>query len=142
MTRLGLSLDFAAFRSWGRAWLQVGDAFQHRSSIGSQRMLVLVDHVLVERLGIGGFRVTTLRFLRTYAVRLIVCFTPDLAWLNVIAKGLYQRHIGHRMRPDVIGAPAVLLYLIHGGALVDLTSGSFRSAVVDSPAMLSARSWP
>jgi uncharacterized membrane protein len=42
----------------------------------------------------------------------------DLLWLGVVARGFYQRQLGHLMRPDVRWAPAVLFYLIYVAALV------------------------
>lgn len=61
---------------------------------------------------------TTLAFLRMYTVGVVVCFAADLVWLGVVAKGFYQRQIGHLMRPDVQWAPAVLFYLVYVAALV------------------------
>jgi len=62
--------------------------------------------------------VTTISFLKMYAVGVVACFAVDLVWLGVVAKGFYQRQIGHLMRPDVQWAPAVLFYLIYVAALV------------------------
>jgi uncharacterized membrane protein len=61
---------------------------------------------------------TTLRFLKLYGLGAIVCFGLDLIWLGVVAKGFYQRELGHLMRPDVRWVPAVLFYLIYVAALV------------------------
>ena len=61
---------------------------------------------------------TVLSFLRMYGVGVVVCFGLDLVWLGVVAKGFYQRQIGHLMRPDVQWVPAVLFYLIYVAALV------------------------
>lgn len=57
-------------------------------------------------------------FLKMYAVGVTACFVVDLLWLGVVAKGFYQRQLGHLMRPDVQWAPAVLFYLIYVAALV------------------------
>jgi uncharacterized membrane protein len=46
------------------------------------------------------------------------CFAVDLVWLGAVAKGFYQRQIGHLMRPDVQWVPAVLFYLVYVAALV------------------------
>jgi len=62
--------------------------------------------------------VTVPSFLRMYGLGLVVCFGLDLVWLGVVAKGFYQRQIGHLMRPDVQWMPAVLFYLIYVAALV------------------------
>jgi len=61
---------------------------------------------------------TTIGFLRMYAVGVVSCFGIDLVWLGVVAKGFYQRQMGHLMRPDVQWAPAALFYLVYVAALV------------------------
>jgi uncharacterized membrane protein len=61
---------------------------------------------------------TKLEFLRLYAIGVVVCFAVDLVWLGLVAKGFYQRQLGHLMRPDVQWGPAVLFYLIYVAALV------------------------
>jgi uncharacterized membrane protein len=48
----------------------------------------------------------------------VVCFAVDLVWLGLVAKGFYQRQLGHLMRPYVQWGPAVLFYLIYVAALV------------------------
>jgi uncharacterized membrane protein len=62
--------------------------------------------------------VTALAFLKVYAVGVGVCFAVDLVWLGVVARGFYQRQLGHLLRPDVQWLPAVLFYLIYVAALV------------------------
>ncbi|MBM4194882.1 MAG: DUF2177 family protein [Gemmatimonadetes bacterium] len=61
---------------------------------------------------------TTITFLKMYAVGVVTCFAMDLLWLGVVAKGFYQRQIGHLMRPDVQWVPAVSFYLLYVAALV------------------------
>jgi len=61
---------------------------------------------------------TTTQFLRLYAVGVLACFVTDLVWLGVVARGFYQRHIGHLMRSEVQWIPAVSFYLIYVAALV------------------------
>jgi uncharacterized membrane protein len=61
---------------------------------------------------------TTLDFLKMYAVGVVTCFAVDLVWLGVVAKGFYQRQLGQLMRPDVQWLPAVMFYLIYVAALV------------------------
>ncbi len=61
---------------------------------------------------------TTIDFLRMYAVGVVSCFAADLVWLGLVANGFYRRQIGHLMRPDVQWAPAVLFYLLYVAALV------------------------
>lgn len=57
-------------------------------------------------------------FLKMYGVGVVTCFAVDLVWLGVVAKGFYQRELGHLMRSDVQWVPAVLFYLIYVAALV------------------------
>jgi len=59
-----------------------------------------------------------MRFLKMYGVGMVTCFVLDLAWLGVVARGFYERRLGHLMRPDVQWLPAVLFYLIYVAALV------------------------
>lgn len=58
------------------------------------------------------------QFLKLYAVGAAVLFGLDILWLGVIARGFYQRQIGHLMRPDVQVIPAVLFYAIYVAAIV------------------------
>jgi uncharacterized membrane protein len=66
---------------------------------------------------------TTLSFLKMYAVGIVTFFALDLLWLGVVAKGFYQRRMGHLMRPDVQWVPAVLFYLLFVAALVVFVAG-------------------
>lgn len=66
---------------------------------------------------------TTLSFLKMYAVGIVTFFALDLLWLGVVAKGFYQRRMGHLMRPDVQWLPAVLFYLLFVAALVVFVAG-------------------
>lgn len=61
---------------------------------------------------------TAVSFLKMYTVGVVTCFAIDLVWLGVVAKGFYQRQLGHLMRPDVLWLPAVLFYLLYVAALV------------------------
>jgi|TARA_B100001013_G_scaffold280121_1_gene180158 uncharacterized membrane protein len=49
---------------------------------------------------------------KLYALTALVFFAVDLLWLGVVAKGFYQEHLGHLMRPDVIWGAALLFYSI------------------------------
>lgn len=66
---------------------------------------------------------TTLDFLKMYAVGVVSFFALDLVWLGVLAKGFYQRQMGPLMRPDVQWLPAVLFYLVYVAALVVFVAG-------------------
>ncbi|HCX65486.1 MAG TPA: DUF2177 domain-containing protein [Eubacteriaceae bacterium] len=47
-----------------------------------------------------------------YLVALVVFFAVDLVWLGLIAKDLYQKHLGFIMSPKVNWAAAIIFYLI------------------------------
>ena len=56
---------------------------------------------------------------KLYALTALVFFAVDLLWLGVVAKGFYQEHLGHLMRPDVIWGAAPFFYSIFiAGVLV------------------------
>ncbi len=63
---------------------------------------------------------TSIPFLKVYAVALGVFLALDLIWLGVVAKGFYQEQLGYLMRPDVRMGAAVLFYLIYVVAVVVL----------------------
>jgi uncharacterized membrane protein len=47
-----------------------------------------------------------------YLITLAVFFLIDMAWLGLVAKGFYRRHLGPLMSPKVNWAAAVLFYLL------------------------------
>jgi uncharacterized membrane protein len=61
---------------------------------------------------------TMFAFAKLYLVGLVVGLGLDLLWLGVVARGFYQRQLGHLLRPDVQWLPAVLFYLIYVAALI------------------------
>jgi uncharacterized membrane protein len=67
--------------------------------------------------------VTALGFLKMYGVGVVTCFAIDVLWLGVLAKGFYQRQMGHLMRPDVQWLPGVAFYLLYVAALVVFVAG-------------------
>ena len=66
----------------------------------------------------GQGTVNLASFLKLYVASLVVCFSVDLLWLGVFAKGFYDRQMGHLLRADVQWVPAVLFYLIYVAALI------------------------
>ena len=56
--------------------------------------------------------------LKLYLVSLVVCFSVDILWLGVFARGFYDGQLGHLLRADVQWVPAVLFYLIYVAALI------------------------
>ncbi len=59
-------------------------------------------------------------FLKLYLATFAAFMAIDLAWLGGVAKGFYQRQMGHLMRADVQWGPAVLFYLIYVAAIIIL----------------------
>ena len=51
---------------------------------------------------------TVTGFFKLYGVALIAFFVLDLLWLGVVARGFYQTHMGHLMKPSVNWAAAVI----------------------------------
>ena len=56
--------------------------------------------------------VTPMKTLFVYLITVPIFFVIDLAWLGVIAKGFYQKHLGYLMRPQINWAAAILFYLL------------------------------
>ena len=63
---------------------------------------------------------TAAGFFKLYGVALITFFVMDLLWLGVVARGFYQTHMGHLMKPSVNWAAAVAFYLLFLVGLVVL----------------------
>jgi uncharacterized membrane protein len=63
---------------------------------------------------------TVAGFFKLYGVALITFFAMDLLWLGVVARGFYQTHMGHLMKPSVNWAAAVAFYLLFLVGLVVL----------------------
>ncbi len=58
--------------------------------------------------------------LKLYPAMLATFLALDVAWLGVVARGLYQRQMGHLMRPQANWGAAVPFYLIYVGAILVL----------------------
>ena len=82
--------------------------------------------------------------LKLYPAMLAAFLALDVAWLGIVARGLYQRQMGHLMRPQANWGAAVPFYLIYVGAILVLCvlpaveKGSLPRVVI-SPAMLATR---
>ncbi len=78
---------------------------------------------------------TTVQFLKLFALTAVVFFAIDLVWLGVVAAQFYQRHLGSLLAPQVRWVPAVLFYLVFiTGVLVfavlpGLSAGSLARAL-------------
>jgi uncharacterized membrane protein len=59
-----------------------------------------------------------LTFLKLYGISFIIFFAIDLFWLGIVAKNIYQRYLGHLLRPDVNWVAAIVFYLLFIGGLV------------------------
>jgi uncharacterized membrane protein len=55
---------------------------------------------------------SVINFVKLYLIAVPIFFIIDLTWLGVIAKDLYQKHMGHLMRPMPNWPVAVLFYLL------------------------------
>ncbi len=58
------------------------------------------------------------RLALVYAVTVPVFFAIDLAWLGVIAKDFYRRHLGHLLSSQVNWPTAILFYLVFIAGIV------------------------
>ncbi|MDD8015824.1 MAG: DUF2177 family protein [Acidobacteriota bacterium] len=54
----------------------------------------------------------TRRYLFLYLITLAVFFLIDMAWLGIVAKDFYRRHIGWMLDPKVKWPAAVVFYLL------------------------------
>ena len=54
-----------------------------------------------------------LYYLKLYLLTIPVFFAIDLVWLGVIAKGLYQKNLGHLLSPAINWPAAITFYLIY-----------------------------
>jgi uncharacterized membrane protein len=53
-----------------------------------------------------------INFLKIYAIAVPIFFLVDMLWLGVVAKGIYQKYIGHLMRPSPNWPVAIVFYLL------------------------------
>lgn len=102
-----------------------------------------------------------LYYLKLYLLTVPVFFAIDLVWLGVIAKGLYQKNLGHLLSPTVNWPAAFAFYLIYIGgillfavkpALADQTLakaviwgalfGFFTYATYDLTNLATLKDWP
>lgn len=59
-------------------------------------------------------------YLKLYAACTAAFFALDIAWLGFIAKGFYQRQMGHLLADETKWGAAVAFYLIYVAAIVIL----------------------
>ncbi len=53
-----------------------------------------------------------LSFAKMYLVTVPIFFLIDLVWLGVIAKDIYQKYMGHLMRPTPNWTASIVFYLL------------------------------
>lgn len=63
---------------------------------------------------------TSARFIRLYAIAVLVMLPVDVLWLGVVARGFYADQMGHLTRPDTQWLPALAFYLVYAAAVVTL----------------------
>lgn len=59
-----------------------------------------------------------MNFIRAFGVTAVTMFVLDIAWLGLVAKGLYAREMGTLLRPDIQWVPALLFYTLYVAAAV------------------------
>jgi len=57
-------------------------------------------------------------FLKLYLIALPILVVLDMAWLGLVAKNFYAKHIGFLLRPDFNLLPGVIFYLLYLVGLV------------------------
>ena len=57
------------------------------------------------------------KYLLSYVLTLIVFLIIDLTWLGVIAKGIYQRQLGHLMSEQINWLAAIAFYFLFVGGV-------------------------
>lgn len=72
-------------------------------------------------------------FIKLYLIAVPIFFVIDLVWLGVVAKGVYQKLIGHLMRPTPNWPVAVVFYLIF---IVGLVIYAINPAIKNSSWMI------
>ena len=53
-----------------------------------------------------------MNFIKIYLIAVPIFFLIDLTWLGLIAKNIYQKYMGHLMRPTPNWTAAVIFYLL------------------------------
>jgi uncharacterized membrane protein len=60
----------------------------------------------------------TVAFLKMFGAAGATMFVLDIAWLGLVAKGFYARHMGTLLRPDVKWGAALIFYALYVSATV------------------------
>jgi len=71
-----------------------------------------------------------IQWVKTYVLTFLIFLAVDFVWLGLIAKQLYQRHLGHLFRDQVNWYAAFLFYLIFVfGILIFVVSPALKEHV-------------
>lgn len=81
---------------------------------------------------------STTRLLAVYGLTLVAFLALDAVWLGLVAKGFYQRTIGHLLAPEIRWGAALLFYLIYVAAVLVLVVLPTRGSTVLHTAALGA----
>lgn len=81
---------------------------------------------------------STTRLLAVYGLTLAAFLALDAVWLGLVAKGLYQRAIGHLLASEIRWGAALLFYLIYVAAVLVLVVLPTRGSTVLHTASLGA----
>lgn len=57
-------------------------------------------------------------YLKLYLCTTFVFFAIDMAWLGLVARGFYKKHLGYLLRPDPNWAAAIVFYLLFVAGLL------------------------
>lgn len=75
-------------------------------------------------------------FLKIYLITIPIFFIVDMIWLGLIAKGLYKKHLGFIMRPQVNWTAAIIFYCLFIVGIIifavqpGLQAGSWLKALI------------
>lgn len=78
------------------------------------------------------------RLLAVYGLTMVAFLALDAVWLALVAKGFYQRTIGHLLAPEIRWGAALLFYLIYVAAVLVLVVLPTRGSTVLHTAALGA----
>ena len=79
----------------------------------------------------GGHIMTWIQWTKAYFLTLLVFLALDFIWLGFIAKGFYQRYLGHFFSEEVNWAAAFLFYFIFiCGMMVFVISPALKTDAV------------
>ena len=57
-------------------------------------------------------------YIKLYLATLAIFFAVDMLWLGVVARGLYKKHLGFLMAPEINWWAAIVFYLLFIAAVL------------------------